>query len=685
MAKLFSKIGKLEERELPQINKSIPSVNQGSIDLKISPPAKQDVTNQLQIVGNAREKNISSLQISPKGLINADTIPLRYSFFAKPNANIQVQSPIIITYPNQISLENRLKQSGLGTTQHLAQFFLSDVYANYIKITPFKFTAELGGTTVRPFTYNPTQGGLNPILFSTPPIIGGVTPTLPIQDVRTLQGIIIVNNAASSFINITPYNLAINQGSTTPSIFLFNPIQGETNRVLFTFIPNQGSITIGVNSTLINQGSVTVTPYVFIPQQGFVTLKPYNFEPEQGGLNPTLIQGDINQGGLIPQIIGYELDKLLALVTPLLKHGTSFIDISTWQSTKVNQGLISPTQYATEIQQIDNANNSYQKNKNNIGMNPDGTFYSLPIPNPITTLNLESSEFIQNYILPQVSFPANSQATNLTNYTTLNYSNTAKRATRAKNLSTADFRQDINQQTPAPFNNGQNYTNTNVYKRLGYGDYGKGGIDRSDFTKDLGLNDTLYSDVNKVGNDLVKLRFHSVRDNETLQFRSYIKAFSEDYNVDFTDVEYVGRPDKLKIFKGNSRTGTINFIVPAGTKKEVKVMHEKLNRLAQIIYGAKYEEKGNYFVSPFINLTVGDYYSKMPVNITSLKYDTNPVEYPWEINIRPDGKVGDLFEGPQFVDVQISFNVIGHNMPLSNFNVIDTPNFNAATGQNIAI
>ena len=37
-------------------------------------------------------------------------------------------------FAQQISLEDRLKQSGLGTTKHLAQYFVTDVFTNIIKI-----------------------------------------------------------------------------------------------------------------------------------------------------------------------------------------------------------------------------------------------------------------------------------------------------------------------------------------------------------------------------------------------------------------------------------------------------------------------------------------------------------------------------------------------------------------------
>lgn len=713
MSKLFKNIGNLEDRLLPTINTVIPPVEQGSLSVKafkykpvqgdilpnkfnptifqgeglvkVSLPVKSDIINQLKTIGDTQEKNIAALQIRPTQGIDLDSVPLKYSFFLKPNANIQQQSSILLNFPNRISLEDRLKQSGLGTTQHLAQYFLSDVYANYIKITPFTFTGNQGSTTIGPYQFEPVQGGTNPILFSTPAINGGITPTLPIQDVQILQGIVISNNQTYSFISLTGFNPIISQGETTITPFLYNPNQGSAVIASIQYTPNQGSTTVGSFDYIPIQGSTSTGIFNYIPIQGETTVGAFVYVPVQGGLLPQPITEDPSQGETTPQIVGYEVDKLLSILTPLLKHGTVPIDTTTWQSIIINQGLKSSTEYDVEIQKIDAANNTYKDRKNNIGINPDGTFRSLDVPNPITTLNLEESEFIQNFIIPQVSFPANNAASNLTKYATLDYSNIARRSSKPKTEETTDFRQDITQETPAPFHNGQNYTNSNVYKRLGLGNYGKGGVDRSDFTKDLGLSDSLYDSVEKTGNDLVKLKFISVRDNTVLQFRSYIKAFSEDYGVDYTDVEYIGRPDKLKLYKGNNRGGSLSFIVPAGTRKEVRVMHQKLNRLAQITYGAQYSEDAAYFVAPFVKLTVGDYYRNMPINITSLKYDTNPTEYPWEINIRPDGKVGDLFEGPQFIDVQVSFNVIGHNLPLSNFDVIDTPNFRPSTGQNIPI
>lgn len=193
------------------------------------------------------------------------------------------------------------------------------------------------------------------------------------------------------------------------------------------------------------------------------------------------------------------------------------------------------------------------------------------------------------------------------------------------------------------------------------------GRTKTDFVVELGLNkkppldnyeqrlgmpsnkaDTINNSVQATANDLVKLKIYSQRDDVTLQFRSYLTAFNDNYTANYTDVNYIGRPDTLKIYRGSTRTINLAFKIPLMSEDELPVIYQKLEKLVQIGIMGKVSE---YMVGPFLKLTVGGWLSKTPVIINSLKYDTNPLDYSWDIEK----------EVPQVVDVSMDCVVLADN------------------------
>lgn len=195
-----------------------------------------------------------------------------------------------------------------------------------------------------------------------------------------------------------------------------------------------------------------------------------------------------------------------------------------------------------------------------------------------------------------------------------------------------------------------------------------------DFRVELGLNsnpidgwttrigmpinglDTLNTSVNATQNDFVKLKFESVRDSKVLQFRSYITTFNDNFAPQYTDINYIGRPDTLKLFKGTQRTISLAFKVPIFSGgDEIGVVYKKLEELIKIGTLGKNVVGQVYMDGPFIRLTIGSWLKNTPVVLTSLKYDTNPTEYTWDISK----------EVPQVVDVSLDCFVLSSNNGVS--------------------
>lgn len=156
-------------------------------------------------------------------------------------------------FRTSISLGDRLDQPDIGTTNHLSQFFLSDVFTGVITIKPViadtEPSAELkdfiksikitkpsapkinGGELPRPIVFEPTQGI-------------GTEPILPIQDVSTRQGIITPENGdptsgitilfpQSADQKLAQQGVVLSGGSLQSSIYIQEPIdeiaQGGTD------------------------------------------------------------------------------------------------------------------------------------------------------------------------------------------------------------------------------------------------------------------------------------------------------------------------------------------------------------------------------------------------------------------------------------------------------------------------
>lgn len=159
--------------------------------------------------------------------------------------------------------------------------------------------------------------------------------------------------------------------------------------------------------------------------------------------------------------------------------------------------------------------------------------------------------------------------------------------------------------------------------------------------------DTLNGSVGATKNDFVKIRIKGR--GATLQFRSYLKAFSDSVSANYADVTYVGRPDVLKVFKNTTRQVTIGFLVPAFSKDDLKGIYSKLNKLVQIATtGTK---NGTYVDGPFLSVTVGNWFVDTPAVANSIKFDTNPTEYSWDVN----------YEVPQIVDVSLDLSILSDN------------------------
>jgi hypothetical protein len=90
----------------------------------------------------------------------------------------QGSAKVNTNFANRISLADRLEQAKLGTTNHLPQYFLSDVFTNYIKIKQTKPVEHTSDVEIQAPTQSVVQGGVLPQIITFSPQQGGEIPKI---------------------------------------------------------------------------------------------------------------------------------------------------------------------------------------------------------------------------------------------------------------------------------------------------------------------------------------------------------------------------------------------------------------------------------------------------------------------------------------------------------------------------
>jgi len=180
-------------------------------------------------------------------------------------------------FAKQISLADRLKQSGLGTTKHLAQYFVSDVFTNVIKIKkPIEIPKDSLVTIGLPAT-TPSQGGEDPRFIIFTPVHGESDPRAIRYNLPEKQGIVKLPDTSdasgiviSNPINQTDKSLA--QGTYYLNGQYYSVTQTEAPSVTL----EQGTVEIKKVVTIKEQGGTDPEKPISVGQveiaQGIVTL-----------------------------------------------------------------------------------------------------------------------------------------------------------------------------------------------------------------------------------------------------------------------------------------------------------------------------------------------------------------------------------------------------------------------------
>jgi hypothetical protein len=175
------------------------------------------------------------------------------------------------------------------------------------------------------------------------------------------------------------------------------------------------------------------------------------------------------------------------------------------------------------------------------------------------------------------------------------------------------------------------------------------------------LNQGAYSaTIKNQSRDLIYFFFFDLINNKYIPFRATLSSVSDQHTGDWEDVSYLGRADKLFLYKGFSRDVSFGFRVYANSAKEMLPMWNRINYLVGLTRPSKYTPKATvtnedtiavnefanelglgdnyidtsgresrFIYPPMVTLTMGDLYVDQPCVLSSVSVNI-PDDSLWE-------------------------------------------------------
>ena len=132
------------------------------------------------------------------------------------------------------------------------------------------------------------------------------------------------------------------------------------------------------------------------------------------------------------------------------------------------------------------------------------------------------------------------------------------------------------------------------------------------------------------GKDYITIKIASETLGTSVVFKAYLTAFSDSFSTSWNDVQYVGRQETLKQFKGVTRGVSFGLSVPSFSGVDLPINMAKIQRAINITSIASYS--GNYLKGPLCKLTLGGFFKNVYVVFNSFKVDFDPAESTWDID-----------------------------------------------------
>ena len=160
--------------------------------------------------------------------------------------------------------------------------------------------------------------------------------------------------------------------------------------------------------------------------------------------------------------------------------------------------------------------------------------------------------------------------------------------------------------------------------------------------------------------DFVNFRFEVLQSDaftstQNIVFRALLDGFTDNYTATHNEYKYNGRGEMFYTYNKFNRAMNINFKIAAQSRHEMKPLYQKLNYL--VAQTAPNYSSGGRIRTPYMRLTMGDYFKKVPGVLKTCNVSWN-VNYPWEIKLDPKNADKDMKVLPHVLDVSIAFQPI---------------------------
>lgn len=211
---------------------------------------------------------------------------------------------------------------------------------------------------------------------------------------------------------------------------------------------------------------------------------------------------------------------------------------------------------------------------------------------------------------------------------------------------------------------------------------------------DSDLTPKLSSDIETSAKDFVKFRFEIHRYDDTsfdnvgleegnhiIAFRAFLDKIGDNFKAGHNKYKYNGRAESFYTYASFDRKISLGFKIAAQSRWEMKPLYQKLNYLAAQT-APNYSANYGRIRSPFMYLTVGDWFNRLPGVLTSVDLSWQK-DYTWEIALDKRinsegnlvGKDKEMLVLPHVLDVSVNFQPIHsfapNNSPQAPFIGID--------------
>jgi len=152
--------------------------------------------------------------------------------------------------------------------------------------------------------------------------------------------------------------------------------------------------------------------------------------------------------------------------------------------------------------------------------------------------------------------------------------------------------------------------------------------------------------------DFIKFNFHDITNDKFLIFRAILEGITDTVTPNYSEENYIGRPDKVFIYQNVDRTIAFTFSIYPKSKEEMKPLIIKLNHLVGLCYPTFSDTER--MQSPFMELTMGDMFVKTPGILRGLTI-TVEENSTWEIE--------EGLQFPHYIKAACEFTHIGEHIP----------------------